>query len=485
MEEDFCLQLVRKKRCRQPETGADHQGPDKADPRADLTDESCSAAASPRNSDRSQHRRRLPQSRSERVFRLRRLETEEGSQAGEASERGLERPLEACDLNSCSPVRCRDSDRSLSKSPQVQAKRDLGFEFESSKGVSEKKVPLAPRNKTKIMFNFDKGYLADRSVKPPLSLGVAAPQPSMTDQLTLRIASIKQSKKAPVRIALDLDLCEKQNGNATSTLCRTNREDCVKDFEERLKEKDLVIDQLRREVDLLNVKNDSLINEVFDLRQGMERLQSQLNVLLKAQPDLALDLRPTPPHKHTSKTQPDQSASREVFGFSATQPRDKPQTLGPSPSKLPSAKKVSQAGNVTGAFKRPGVMMLTPKGINKISFHSKSTPQLTSRSQEHDFVRLHKRKNNKGELRRDPRAEQRDEEAPGTDGEIGASPFEENQHRDEPVRVEETLLGGVLESAEAELVLRPAGPPQAERPDLQVWREGAAAEQGAAHPHED
>lgn len=378
MEEDFCLELVRKKRSRPVASFAEQPQRAKAAPefRADLTDESCSSSPSPRDENSSARPlRRLGQCRSEKVVRLRRLETEEESPAAEAPARGSERRVEAREVQAQSPARERDSEPSESRSPRAQPRRDLGCEFEA-KGASEKKVPLAPRNKTKIMFNFDKGYLADRSDrsgKPP-GPGAGVPQPSMTDQLTLRIACLKQNKKAPARMALDLELCEKEAGNATTTLCRTNRDDGAIQLEERLREKDLVIEQLRREVDVLNVKNESLINEVFDLRVGMERLQSQLNLLMKAQGEPA-DGRAGAQPKQASKTQPDQPAPREAFAFGALLAKEKPLHLGQPASKFSSAKKASQTSSAAGAFKRPGVMMLTPKGINKISFHSKSTPR--------------------------------------------------------------------------------------------------------------
>lgn len=154
----------------------------------------------------------------------------------------------------------------------------------------EKKVPLAPKNQSKRNFNFDKGFLADRSEKlvkaapaeiPPLNL--------IEDQLTLRIGAMK-TKNKQTKLNLE-NACESRHGSRLSINLATE-ETCERqgvseeDIREKLREKDKIIDEMRMEITELNSKNKLLLSEVCDLRQSLSNLESQFNTITKSHKDL-------------------------------------------------------------------------------------------------------------------------------------------------------------------------------------------------------
>ena len=376
MDDNMTLVLVKKKKIdqRNDVTAPESEKKEASCGREYLTDESFSSCSEKmyENSKKVTELRNMEKSRI-RFVRFYRVEGDE-SEEDEGSIEKTESNVIVEDLNSFSPVRCKKSEKSPSRSPISSANNEFMFDSDQ-KGNGEKKVPLAPRNKTKIMFNFEKGYLAERSEKPTKTLPVVTvgiPAPSLTDQLTLRISSIKQTKKSHLKMAaLDIDLCEKENGNATTAVSKTYRDEAFKELEDKINEKDMMIEKLRREVSSLNLKNEDLVSQVHDLRIEMESLQAQFKKVVKIQVDQSdTDVKIVLPSKHISKTLPDQSAFKEGLAYSSLQMKEKNAGIH-STSKFSSTKKFAQAIN-TGTFKRPGVMMLTPKGINKISFHSKS-----------------------------------------------------------------------------------------------------------------
>jgi hypothetical protein len=152
--------------------------------------------------------------------------------------------------------------------------------FDSKPNVNEKKVPHAPRNLNKINFNFDKGFLADRSEKKAQVVVSQSQIPPLSeDQFTKKMSSLKFKNKnlklSDIEMSALTPMDQVQLPGVTSGQHPISSK-YESSFEEKLRIKDIMISELRAEVDALNYKNRSLISEVSELRDSIVRLETQL-----------------------------------------------------------------------------------------------------------------------------------------------------------------------------------------------------------------
>lgn len=171
-------------------------------------------------------------------------------------------------------------------------KGDSSKGFDSKPNPSEKKVPHAPRNLNKINFNFDKGFLADRSEKKAQSLVTQSLGPALLeDQLATKMSSLKfknrNLKLNDVELSSLTPPEQVQMPGAVATVSQKSTK-YESSLEEKLKIKDILILELRAEVEALNFKNRSLITEVAEQRETISKLEAQLEHAYKSNLELRM-----------------------------------------------------------------------------------------------------------------------------------------------------------------------------------------------------
>lgn len=212
----------------------------------------------------------------------------EDSRTIESREKSTEMAKSKLALRSSTPKTPSGSQEETNGRHTTLDVRDM---FSQKAGSGEKKVPLAPRNQNKINFNFERGFLADRSEKKvKTAASVCAPLTLLEDQLTLRIGNVK-SKNRPSKIDYDnelnlrgkFDLTIKTSPDESPLMQST---DFALVMEEKIRQKDRVIEELRSEIDVLNGRNKLLSSEVAELRLTIARFESQFSLLSKPSLDL-------------------------------------------------------------------------------------------------------------------------------------------------------------------------------------------------------
>lgn len=273
-----------------------------------------------------------------------------------------------------------------------ESKNDIADIISQKLNSGEKKVPLAPKNQSKRNFNFDKGFLADRTEKLTKAAPVENPQHHLLeDQLSLRIGSIKTRNKQ-TKLNLENVSEIKHNSKLSFKIGQDESPErqAIKEdtFHEKLNQKDREIEGMRQEIAELNSKNKNLLSEVCDLRQSLANLESQFNTFTRSTKELRgsegnLLLR----HKVHSRVNKEKTAdgrimltkesgfaSSEINGSKHISIKDKCKDLGTLVSKFSGSKKIAKSplGAVSGSKIQKTVIM-TPKGVSRVSFHPKSS----------------------------------------------------------------------------------------------------------------
>lgn len=169
---------------------------------------------------------------------------------------------------------------------------DNALSIDSKPNPNEKKVPHAPRNLNKINFNFDKGFLADRSEKKAQAVLTQSQGPTLSeDQFSKKMSSLKFKNKNLKLNDIDISSPTPSDQVQMPGIASTQFQPSVRaesSLEEKIRIKDLMISELRAEVDAVNNKNRSLIIEVTELRETIVKLETQLEQAYRSTFDLRM-----------------------------------------------------------------------------------------------------------------------------------------------------------------------------------------------------
>lgn len=211
----------------------------------------------------------------------------EDSRSINSNEKSIEHFKPKMLILSSSPQNSRSEDDPKDGSLQ---KGESSSGFKPKTNPAEKKVPLAPRNQNKINFNFDKGFLADRSEKMAQSVLNISPTLNLPeDQFSMKISSVRSKNKNLKLSDIEMPIKTPSEQAIASSLTFDHLQGSTRydpSIEEILRQKDQVIAELRAEVDVLNSKNKSLITEVCELRDSITRLETQLEMATRSNLEL-------------------------------------------------------------------------------------------------------------------------------------------------------------------------------------------------------
>lgn len=310
-----------------------------------------------------------------------------------STEKSIEKFKPKMLILSSSPQNSRSEDELKASSFH---KASSGSPLEGKPIPNEKKVPHAPRNLTKINFNFDKGFLADRCEKKVPAVAVPSSNFSLSDEyLGKKISSLRSKNKNLKINDIELSMITPGEQPVTSPLGLGYSLIAAKQeppLEEKLRAKDVLIAELRAEVDALNSKNRSLISEVTELRDTIVKLESQLELAYRSSLESRLSN-----NKFLRNQKVDYSLRQErtmdarinftkeaILSSSDLQimktisMKDKSKDFGTLVNKFSGSKKhaATPISAVSGIILQSNTM-LTPKSITKVTFHSKSSRALT------------------------------------------------------------------------------------------------------------